>query len=59
MLTKTNKIVCDECGRFISYVDLAAGRARHVMDTPDAYGYAETFESQCARCRGNAVGQQD
>ena len=51
MLTRTNRIVCDACGRFVSYQDLVAGTARHVMTNPDAYGCKETFESLCARCK--------
>lgn len=50
MLTRTNKIVCDDCGKFVSYDDLAKGSASHHMINPDAYGFEETFESQCSRC---------
>jgi hypothetical protein len=51
MLTRNNRIACDECGRFISYTDLEKGTARHVLSTPDSHFSVETYESQCVRCR--------
>lgn len=50
MLTRTSKIICDSCGKFIALHDLVTGKAWHVMTRPDAYGSEETFESECRRC---------
>lgn len=55
MLTRTYKIACDECGKFISFADLAAGTASHHMTNPDAYGFEETYESECARCKAKSA----
>lgn len=50
MMTKQNRIACDECGKFISIADLDAGIASHVLSLPDSEFTKETFESQCAGC---------
>lgn len=50
MITKTNKIKCDVCGRFVNYEALANGYASHRLLTPDAEGTEETYESFCERC---------
>lgn len=39
---------CDECGKFISYSDIAEGIATHVMVTPDSEKTRETFETLCS-----------
>lgn len=49
MLTKTNKIKCDFCGRFISYDDLRNGEAHHVF-TPDSHFTVESMELFCKKC---------
>lgn len=50
MLTKTNKIKCDTCGKFIGYSEIASYNAMHHLVTPDAEGTKETFESTCKQC---------
>lgn len=40
---------CDVCGKFISFDDLASGRARREMVTPDTAFTAETYETLCAK----------
>jgi hypothetical protein len=51
MLTAKKQVIkCDWCGRFISYSDLADGKAWNHMRTPDSPISSETFESKCERC---------
>lgn len=50
MLTKTDKIKCDNCGKFISFDDLMDGKARHTMVLPSSEYSDETFESTCQNC---------
>lgn len=45
------RISCDICGRFVSYADLENGRAVRYLDTPDAEGCAETYETYHVACR--------
>lgn len=40
---------CVVCGRFISYADLASGRAVNRMVTPDSEFTWETFEAYCPK----------
>lgn len=49
-LTRTSKIICDTCGRFVNYEDLANGEATHFLVEPDSDRSRERFESECARC---------
>lgn len=58
MLTRTNEIACDDCGKFISYQDLANGKATHRMTIQNAYGTEETWKSQCPHCKSLANGQE-
>lgn len=41
---------CDVCGKFISFDDLAMGKARRELVTPDTAFTAETYETLCAVC---------
>jgi hypothetical protein len=50
MKTKSNRIACDVCRKFISLKSLEAGRATHVLLTPDSEFTKETFESICEKC---------
>lgn len=50
MLSKYGDIVCDECGRFISYTELSDGRATHRLLTPDSHFSGEEYESFHNRC---------
>ena len=50
MITKNNAIVCDDCGKFVSYKDLADGTALHALLTPDSDLTKETWESLCRKC---------
>jgi hypothetical protein len=43
-------IRCDRCGRFIAYDDIIAGKATHIMKTPDSDVSYETWESLCRAC---------
>jgi hypothetical protein len=40
-------IRCDRCGRFIAYDDIIAGKATHIIKTPDSDVSYETWESLC------------
>lgn len=50
MLTRTNKIICDNCGKFISYEHLMSSEAKHSLVTPDSDLTKETWESLCPKC---------
>lgn len=50
MITKSNRIACDGCRRFISMKSLESGKASHNLITPDSEFTKETFESICERC---------
>jgi len=50
MLTKTDKIKCDWCGKFIPNKDLKSGKAYNIMITPDSAVSSETYESKCRDC---------
>lgn len=45
-----NDLHCNDCGQFVPYADLDAGRARHVMITPDSAYTSEEWETVCAKC---------
>lgn len=49
-MTRTDKIKCDECGKFIATQDLIDGKAIHACVSPDSEFSDERFESFCARC---------
>lgn len=51
MITRTNKIKCNDCGRFIGFKDLADGTARSILYEPDSDRSRETFYSQCGQCQ--------
>lgn len=40
---------CDECGRFVSYDDLAEGRAVHQLLEPDSDLGGEKWETLCPK----------
>jgi hypothetical protein len=44
------RIVCDNCGRFVSYADLDSGKAICRLDTPDSEFTIETFITLCRVC---------
>lgn len=50
MLTKTNKIICDACGKFVSIKDIAERKAKHFMVDPESDMTRERFESICKKC---------
>lgn len=50
MLTRTNIIKCDDCGKFVKLDDIAEGKAVHNLYTPDSDLTREIWESYCARC---------
>lgn len=50
MITKNNKIKCDECGHFISYKELQDEEAANCMILPDSDCSFETWESICKKC---------
>lgn len=52
MLTRTNQIKCDECGKFIALDDLANGKAQHQLATPESLTTRETFSSLCSEHAG-------
>jgi len=58
MITKTNKVKCDICGKFISYKDLEKGRAYHVLLIPDNHFSGEICSSECRKCYESAVEEQ-
>jgi hypothetical protein len=49
MLTRTGRIKCDVCGKFIAYEDLAEGSALNIMTLPESIFTRETFKSLCPR----------
>lgn len=53
MLTKNNKIKCDWCGQFISYMDLDSNKAYNKMITPYSDISFEEMESKCKKCIEN------
>ena len=48
-------IRCDICGRFVSFGDIAAGRARRVCIEPDSHFGPEVYETECADCKYNSA----
>lgn len=40
---------CDVCGRFISYADIAYGKAIRRLVTPDSYFSVEEYETLCEK----------
>lgn len=40
---------CSVCGRFVSYADLASGKASNSMVTPDSDLSFETWETLCPK----------
>ena len=50
MLTKTDRIKCDTCGKFISYKDIELGKAYNVLVYPDSDMTMETYSSECRKC---------
>jgi hypothetical protein len=50
VLTKAGRIICDFCGRFISYADLMDDRAAHHLETPDSEFTKEEYESYHYAC---------
>lgn len=42
---------CDECGKFISFADLASGAASHRMVTPSSDISYESWETLCREHR--------
>lgn len=59
MITRNDKIKCDECGKFIAYKDLAEGKATNIMVTPESPVSYETYESKCKRCRTASIFMND
>jgi len=43
-------IRCDYCGQFISFDDLAAGRATNIMVEPDSHFGPEVWEASHNKC---------
>jgi len=43
----TDAMRCDVCGRFVSIEDLASGRARRRLVTPDSHFSCEEYETLC------------
>ena len=50
MITRRDHIKCDKCGHFISYQNLADGKATHVLIEPDSLFGSERYESECKNC---------
>ncbi len=50
MLTKNRHIVCDYCGKFISFDDLMNEKAAHYLLTPDSEVTKEDYESYHHKC---------
>jgi len=50
MITKTNRIKCDYCGRFIKYADLVDNTAFNIMITPESDISFEEYKSICKSC---------
>ncbi len=50
MINLKNRIVCDNCGKFISSDDVENGKAYHQLFTPDSYFSYEVYESYCKKC---------
>lgn len=48
--TRNDKIVCDNCSRFIAVQDLIDGRATHHCVLDDTEFSKETFASLCPKC---------
>ena len=46
---------CHECGDLVSWQDVADGRAKHEMVTPDAYMTPETWDTLCRKCYPNEL----
>lgn len=57
MLTKNDRIVCDYCGKFISYAALENGTAGHYLLTPDSHLTKEDYESYHHACLPGTNGQ--
>lgn len=51
MINGNGRIVCDYCGKFVSYKDLENKKATHKMTLPDSDLSVETWESLCRKCK--------
>lgn len=51
MLSRHNHIICDDCGHFVSYNDLASDKASHKLLTPSSESMEERYESICRKCK--------
>lgn len=49
-ITRSNKIKCDGCGKWVKYEDIAKNKAVNKLVYPDSDLTRETWESLCARC---------
>ena len=59
MLTKTNRIKCDTCGKFISYKDIELGKAYNVLVYPGLDMTEETYSSECRKCYKPEEGKEN
>lgn len=48
---KVKRLVCDDCGKFVSYADLASGKATRYIDEPDSEFTSETYITLCRKCK--------
>lgn len=49
MITRTGRIKCDICGKFIAFEDLAEGAALNIMTLPESLFTRETYRSLCPK----------
>jgi hypothetical protein len=47
---RKNFFQCNVCGKFIAYIDIGEGKARHRMITPDSDLSVEEWETVCIKC---------
>ena len=59
MLTKTNRIKCDTCGKFIPYKDIVLGKAYNVLVYPGSDMTEETHSSECRKCYKPEEGKEN
>jgi hypothetical protein len=49
MITRKNRISCNNCGKFVAYDDIADGLALHAYRISPG-SLQESYESLCRRC---------
>jgi len=48
---------CDDCGKFIAYLDFDSGKAERKLSTPSSHFTREEYETLCKKCAKSSKGK--